>query len=154
MRKSNMSFPVDFSDSDFRRIEQETAGRDIADRWTSELIQSGFTAISNVFLESYSSLRPRITHGEAMFIVHLMQHKWDKAAPFPSVGTISKRMGISETAARSLARSLEKKGYLHRQVQPGRSNRYHLKGLFTALETYLKGDSPADTDKSQSGPSY
>ena len=79
-----------------------------------------------------------------MFIVHLMQHKWNDAAPFPSMGRIAKRMGISPTAARSLARSLEKKGYLHREGQPGRTNLYHLRKLFRALEECEKGVRPGE----------
>jgi hypothetical protein len=45
-------------------------------------------------------------------------------------------MGISTTSARALARSLEKKNYLHREGAPGRTNKYHLKRLFDALESF------------------
>ena len=127
-----MSLPVD--ESDFREIERTTPERTVQDRWTEGLVYRGFTSISNVFLESYSLMDPKITHGEAMFIVHLMQHKWDENAPFPAIGTIAKRMEISVTATRALARSLERKDYLYREGQPGRSNRYHLNKLFHALE--------------------
>ena len=132
---SNSTMVEDFNDDDdFRQIEQTVPKRTVGDRWTSSLTDRGFTAVSNVFLELYSSLNPKITHGEAMFIIHLMQHKWDDKAPYPSIGRIAKRMGISPTATRALARSLEKKGYLHREGQPGRSNRYHFVKLFRALE--------------------
>jgi hypothetical protein len=127
-------------DDDFADIERTHSERNVNDRWTPLLMYRGFTTISNVFLESYSTLHPKITHGEAMFIIHLMQYKWDENAPFPAVGTIAKRMGISVTATRSLARNLETKGYLHREGQPGRSNRYHLKKLFRALERIEGGD--------------
>ena len=30
--------------------------------------------ISNEFLENYSTLKPPITHGEAKFIIHVMQY--------------------------------------------------------------------------------
>jgi hypothetical protein len=45
-------------------------------------------------------------------------------------------MGISTTSVRSLARSLEKKKYLHREGKPGSSNRYHLNRLFESLEAF------------------
>lgn len=88
--------------------------------------------------------------------MHLMQHKWNETAPYPSLVTISKRMGISTTSARSLARSLEKKGYLRRQSQAGRTNKYHMNRLFDALEQFeegpvqhAKGDDPFAGDDIQ-----
>ena len=69
-----------------------------------------------------------------MFIIQLMRYKWDEKAPFPAFKTIARKMGVSDSAARGLARSLEKKGYLQRQMQVGQTNRFHLQKLFTALE--------------------
>lgn len=87
-----------------------------------------------VFLRRYTDLKPfPLTLGEAMFVVHLMQFKWDAAEPFPSYGTIARQMGISDKQARRLAKSLVDKGYLRRIQRIGRSNRFDLTPLFDAI---------------------
>jgi len=72
-----------------------------------------------------------------MLVVHLVRHKWDAAPPFPGFTTLARRMGISPTAARGHARSLEKKGYLLRQMRVGTTNKFDLTRLFVALEKRL-----------------
>jgi len=53
-----------------------------AKRWAKELEEDGHVQISTFFLENYHRLKPYpLTHGEAMFVVHLMQHKWGVEAP-------------------------------------------------------------------------
>lgn len=108
--------------------------RDIAARWTPALIAGGFTPISDFFLDNYHRLSPPISHAEAMFIAHLMRHKWDASAPYPSLKSIAMKMGVSPQAARLYARNLEKKGYLRREMMVGETNRFHLPPLFQALE--------------------
>ncbi len=45
-----------------------------AKKWAAELEIDGHVQISTFFLENYSRLKPySLTHGEAMFVVHLMQ---------------------------------------------------------------------------------
>ena len=36
-------------------------------------------AVPIKFLRTYAALRPPLTHGEALFILHLMTFKWDEA---------------------------------------------------------------------------
>lgn len=122
-----------------RRVVQ----RDVAKRWTPALARAGWTPVSDFFLDNFHRLAPPMTHGEAMLVVLLMRHKWDDAPPFPGFKSISKRMGISITAARQLARRLEKKGYLFREKQVGATNRFHLQPLFRALEA-LQSTKAAD----------
>jgi len=115
------------------------AQRMVADRWTLNLASAGWTPISDFFLENYHRLPSPLKYSEAMFIIHVMQHKWDKAAPYPSFGLIAKRMGVSAEAVRLLARSLDKKGYLYRQKRVAQTNKFYFDGLFAALEK-LKAD--------------
>jgi hypothetical protein len=119
--------------------------RDVAQRWTPALARAGWTPISDYFLDNFHRLTPPITHGEAMLVVMLMRHKWDDAPPFPGFKSLSKRMGISITAARQLARRLETKGYLLREKQQGETNRFHLQPLFNALEALQSGGEPEET---------
>jgi DNA-binding MarR family transcriptional regulator len=105
-----------------------------AKMWAAELVDDGHVRISTFFLENYHRLKPySLTHGEAMFIVHLMQHKWGADAPYPGYKMIAKRMGVSDKTARRLAKSLEEKKYLVREVRQATTNRFHLNKLMDAL---------------------
>lgn len=108
--------------------------RVVSARWTEALTKQGWTPVSDFFLDHYARLDPPITNAEAILVIHLIRHKWDDAPPFPGFTTLAKRMGISTTAARGHARSLERKGYLHRQMRIGTTNKFDLTKLFTALE--------------------
>lgn len=47
-----------------------------------------------------------------MFVVHLLQHKWDERNPYPSLGLVAARMGVSLRQVQRYEASLVKKGYL------------------------------------------
>ncbi|MDQ2868759.1 MAG: helix-turn-helix domain-containing protein [Verrucomicrobiota bacterium] len=112
--------------------------RQVAARWTPALIASGgFTPISVFFLENYSALPLPLTHGEALLVIHLMRHKFDRQAPYPGFATLARRMGVTPTAVRGYARSLERKGYLQREMRLASTNKFHLEPLFRALERML-----------------
>lgn len=109
--------------------------RTYSDRWKHpELFDSGYLVVPSIFLRSYSRLKPyNLTHGEALFVLHLMEFKWDRSAPFPSYGTLAKRMGISKKMARRYAQSLEEKKFLNRLIRTGNTNRFDLTPLFDKL---------------------
>ena len=111
--------------------------RTVAERWTPALIGAGHVPIARTFLRSYSRSNPAITVGEAMFVVHLMDYKWDAEAPFPGYKTLAKFMGVSDKMARRHAQSLEVKGYLVRKLRVSQTNKFDLTPLFTALELAL-----------------
>ena len=69
-----------------------------------------------------------------MFIIQLLSFKWDEKMPRPGFKTIAKRMGISDTQARSYARNLEKNKFLSRVKRVGQTNRFDLSPLFKLLE--------------------
>jgi len=106
--------------------------RSIASRWTASLAVHGWTPISDFFLDQYRQLG--ITNLEAMFIVHLVRHKWTAEMPFPGFKRLAKRMGMTPTAVRAHARSLEKKGLLRRVERSGKANLFDLRPLFEKLE--------------------
>lgn len=109
-------------------------GRSASDRWTKALTKNGWTPVSDDFLRLYGELYPQISTGEAMFIIQLLSYKWDKKMPRPGFKTIAKRMGISDTQARSYARNLENNKYLTRVKRVGQTNRFDLTPLFKILE--------------------
>ena len=125
-----------------------TKDRSFSKRWASELESAGFVQVSSFFLENYHRLKPySITYGEAMFVVHLMQFKWDEKKPYPAYKTISARMHVSDKTARRWAVSLEKKGYLHREVRMAQTNLFDLKGLMKALVQLKKFQDEAKKKK-------
>ena len=96
---------------------------------------------STFFLKTYARLKPfSLTHGEATFVLHLMQFKWDEQAPFPSYATIARQMGVSTKQAQRYAVALEQKHYLKREQRTGTSNRFDLTPLFDALLLALQAD--------------
>jgi hypothetical protein len=119
--------------------------RTLAKRWKhEELFDQGFVAVPTLFLRYYAHLTPhRLTLGEAMFVLHLMEFKWDAEAPFPGYATLSKRMNISDKMVRRHAQSLEAKKYLNRQIRVGMTNRFDLSPLFDALLRATRADREA-----------
>lgn len=115
--------------SDAKKVQ-----RQVKKRWTPKLVEDGWTPVSDFFLKNYHRLSPPVTNSEAMLIIHLMMHKWDESAPYPAFKTLAKRMGMSVTAARGHARSLEVKKLLVREKRVAKTNRFHLEPLFEALE--------------------
>ena len=109
--------------------------RSPASRWTPALIKNGWTPVVDDFLDHYAALG--ITPGEAMLIVHLMRHKWDKKAPYPGFETLAKQMGLTATSVRNHARSLEKKRFLIREPRVSQTNKFHLDPLFKRLEAHV-----------------
>ena len=116
--------------------------RSVATRWSPKLAEGGWVPVSEYFLDHYHELKPyHLTHGEAMFVIHLIRHKWDERAPYPAYGSLAKKMGVSAKTARRHAQSLEQKGYLRREARTAQPNMFYLEGLFGALEKHLESGS-------------
>jgi len=104
-------------------------------RWGNheELFFDGFLVVPYKFLRSYAALRPPLSNGEVLFILHLMSFKWEEAAPYPSYKTLARLMGVDEKTVQRHAQSLCRKKYLYRIFQPQGTNRFDLTKLFAAL---------------------
>lgn len=126
-----------------------TPDRSVGKRWKhAALFEQGYVSVPTFFLKTYGRLKPySLTHSEAMFVLHLMQFKWDEKAPFPSYGRIAAQMGISDKQARRYAASLETKKYLKRNFRIGITNTFDLTPLFDALLQVEKQDKAAAARK-------
>ena len=124
-------------------------------RWQHpELLDDGYVPVPVEFLRHYASLKPYpLTSGEALFVIHLMQFKWDSDSPFPSYKTLAARMGVSDKMARRHAQRLEQKGYLRRVVRIGQTNRFNLTPLFDALRSTVLARRASTKKKSAARPS-
>jgi hypothetical protein len=128
------------------------AARDVSQRWTPSLTQGGWTPVSDFFLENYAALNPPLTTTEAMLVIQLMRHKWSESCPYPAFKTLARRMGMSDTAVRNHARSLEKKGCLQRLQRVGLPNLFDLKPLLEKLEELQQGglsQEPSETEEDE-----
>ena len=130
--------PAAAAPSSVTKPNAKAAGRfSVAKAWSPILARTRHVAIVRGFLHEYSTLNPPLTSGEALFVIHLMDFKWGEEAPWPSYRKLAKRMGVSDKMVRRHAQSLATKGYLMREVRRAQTNRFHLNGLFRALEKHL-----------------
>jgi hypothetical protein len=122
-----------------RQVESE---RSFTQRWRhKKLFDKGFVSVPARFLQLYAHLKPfPLSPGEALFVLHLMEFKWDANAPFPGYRTLAARMGVSDKMARRYAQSLETKKLLRRQKRVGQTNRFDLTPLFDALAKAVDQD--------------
>lgn len=120
----------------------EKPNRSFTARWGHEaLFQKGYLVVPTLFLRYYAHLKPYpLTGGEALFVLHLMEFKWDASDPYPAYKTLAQRMGVSDKMVRRHAHSLSVKGYLHRKIRVGQTNRFDLTPLFDALLAAVKKD--------------
>ena len=116
-------------------IASPEARRSFAERWGHrKLFDRGFVVTPTFFLQYYARLKPHhLSAGEALFVIHMMEFKWDASEPFPGYKTLAERMGVSDKMVRRHAQSLEAKGYLRRHMRIGQTNRFDLMPLFDAL---------------------
>lgn len=82
-----------------------------------------------------------------MFVMQVMSHKWDAKLPYPGYKTIAKRMGISDTMARTHARDLKTMHYLRIVPRLAQTNRFDFGMLFDAVAELIE----ADTKKKKKG---
>ena len=114
---------------------EKAAKRLAANIWTKTLAKDGSVPVVRSFLDCYHDLAPQpLTHGEAIFVIHLMACKSSSAAPQPTFKRLARDMGITDKQARRYAQSLEAKKLLKREFRVGQANRFDLTPLFEALE--------------------
>lgn len=131
---------------------QQNASSGIEARWGSRLAVP-FNPVSRYFLHNYHRLRPHpgargLNSTEAMLVIQILDHKWDSRAPFPTISTLAKRMGVTARSIRSTLKRLEDLNYVHRDPSPfGGPNKYRFEGLIDALHKLMDAD-VASTDAS------
>lgn len=116
----------------------------IAERWTAQLAETGFTPVVSAFLQHYAHLNPPLSAAEAMLVVHIVSYKWTAKAPYPSIKTIAHAMGCSDRYVRKLLEGLQVAKYVTRIERIGDTNEFDLSGLFAALEAKLPKAAPVD----------
>lgn len=111
-----------------------------------------FTPVSAYFLANAHRLGQPGSKGlnptEMMVIIQILSFKWGSSAPFPALGTIGERLGLSVRTVRDTVKRLEDLGYIRREYNPnGGRSRYHFGGLFKRLEALMAADIAAKDAK-------
>jgi len=105
----------------------------IAPRNYYALFNNGCLAIPCTLLHYYAHLKPYpLSPGEVLFVLQTIEYALVEGA-LPSYNELSVRMGVTHKMVRRYAKSLEEKGYLHREPRAGFTNQFDLTRLFDAL---------------------
>ncbi len=83
-----------------------------------------------------------------MLVIQLLDFKWTRDAPFPSVAALARRLGLTDRAVRDALKRLDELNLIKRESRHnssgGRSsNRYVFDGLFERLEAMIAADAAA-----------
>lgn len=92
----------------------------ISVRFGDAVLQAGHTVIPNLVLNHYSQLN--VSPGEFVLVVQLWSFAWTDRNPYPSLGTLAERMGVTRRQVRNYVHTLKAKGLLKvtERSQPGR----------------------------------
>lgn len=119
------------------------ASKKLSSRWTSTVLETGWTGIPNILIERQQTLK--LSPVEMNILIILLKYWWDKDNhPFPSKRKIADMVGRSHDTVRKTIKSMEEKGLVtrERRYYPDnkgqKSNYYKLDGLVAKLEEYAK----------------
>lgn len=109
---------------------------DVAQKWGVPVAQRGFVQVPNYLLlvNQFLNAESRLTPTELLVLLQLVGSWWKKdALPFPSVGTLATRCGVSNRQVQRSVGKLEKLGLIKRVSRRARgiisSNAYDLSPL-------------------------
>lgn len=89
--------------------------QDIISKWGREVAAGGFTQIPNhlIRINMFVHDDVKLSPTEMLVLLQLVASWWKKdEMPFPSMRTLSERIGISERQVQRSIKSLEQKGYV------------------------------------------
>jgi DNA-binding MarR family transcriptional regulator len=123
--------------------EKETRLRRNEEKWTTTLMDAGWTVFPSIILERQQALG--LDPIDINIIFHLVRHWWyaDKL-PYPSKRTIAECMGIDESTVRKHIAAMEKDGLINRKPRYDpkfggqRSNEYVLDGLIKEARPFAE----------------
>ncbi len=124
----------------------------ISVRFGDAVLQAGHTVIPNLVLNHYSQLN--VSPGEFVLVVQLWSFAWTDRNPYPSLGTIAERMGVTRRQVRNYVHTLKAKGLLKvtERSQPGRgqlTSEYDFSPLIRATIELEGNGTPPGNDSSE-----
>jgi DNA-binding MarR family transcriptional regulator len=100
-------------------------------QWRREGL-GGFVPVVRSFLRLYSQVG--LSPTEAMFVLHLMDSKWDTNHPTVRTKILAERMNVSVPQLKRYIRSLESKGMKTHYVASKRWHVFDMSALFVQFE--------------------
>ncbi|MDP9314422.1 MAG: hypothetical protein M3R24_26685 [Chloroflexota bacterium] len=109
------------------------------------VLRAGFMPLPHLFLRHYQALG--LGHGEAMFVLQLMEINWDLAAPPKTVNDLANRMGVNARTIRRYSEAVAELGLITLYDQYDASgaqieNGYDLSPLFDRLAAFTPEPPP------------
>lgn len=99
------------------------------EKWTSSLMEAGFTIVPNVFLQ-YQAKIFELEAIDLTIVIHLASFWWDVGnLPHPSKKTIASRMGVDPSTVRRRIKKMERMGLISRKYKTKAANEYDFSGL-------------------------
>lgn len=119
-------------------------------RFGDALLEEGHTCVPNLVLDHYAQLG--LAPAEMMVIIHIWQYWWTTKNPFPALGTIAAKMGLTRRQVRHYVSGLKAKGYLRvmERELPGLgqlTSEYDFTPLLEAIVTIARVDEAAGKTK-------
>lgn len=98
----------------------------------------GITSIPSILYRYGATVG--LTPQDRDFICHCLTYKWTNGDPYPSMQTLTKRMGVSLSTVKRIAKRLEEKDLLKKEHRVGKGGKYPSLLDFSGLwETLLNG---------------
>lgn len=130
---------------------------DVANKWGTPVAERGFAQVPNylLLLNQFLNKESKLSPVELLVLMQLVGSWWRKdALPFPSMGTLATRCGVSSRQIQRAINRLEKAGLVQRVNRRSQgiisSNAYDLQPLVSLLGEIAKAfpnDFPRKVDK-------
>lgn len=124
------------------KAEQTERLRRNEEKWTSTLMDAGWTVIPSILLEKQAALG--LDAKDVNILMHLAKHWWYREnPPHPSKASIAKAMGIDPSTVRKRIARMESEGLIQREARYKKlggqeTNFYHFDGLIQILSPHAE----------------
>ena len=125
------------------KAEQTDRLRRNEEKWTSPLMDAGWTVLPSIILEKQHALG--LDALDVNILLQLARYWWfSDNPPHPSKGTIAKCIGVSESTVRKRVARMEKDGFIQREARFNgkyggqETNIYRFDGLIKAAAPHAK----------------
>ena len=108
------------------------------DKWSIDVVNRGYVQLQKCLYTCMSKQELNITPNELAVLINIIDRCWnagDKA--FPSVKTLARNIGKSESTVKTLTKSLKKKGFISKEPRYNNSTLYGLEPLAEKLDDHL-----------------
>lgn len=130
---------------------------DVADKWGVEVAARGFAQVPNylLLLNQFLDEEHQLAPAELLVLIQLVGSWWRKdAMPYPSMGTLAKRCGVSSRQIQRAVNKLERFGLVKRVSRRTKgiisSNAYDLAplgGVLTQVAKAFPNEFPRNVDR-------